>query len=396
MADSSRLKPIADRAQYLAALLAALGQVGLSALYLVKNAHFWLIARPYWVLLAGWLASLLVIHFPWKVRGTISDPLGRAITRRSLALQTRAWLTAVVTVSSMLAAGLVYYLESLPGTPTPMPTKGLARAIGLLQPTLVAAAPSTTVRMTLVDGMSSLTWKESAQGDFQVAPDPEFMKRFLLWRGHRADDTEFHDRILTWLRLRADARKLSFAERLHIRSAETNLVELTVKHSDVVAKLLPTAAEFAESTDADKEIIRHWVSRYVGQWRPRLRFTVDNTKGSSTVQVIAVRYLVSAVGQTRGSAVKSPQIPEFVYRLAHSTGVQRFPLANQGREQTVAARDTGTFDVILAPEQGAPVTPTWSGTIELETAEGSLPVGRLNVQTFNPERPEVSQHLRRP
>lgn len=231
------------------------------------------------------------------------------------------------------------------------------------------------------------------QGDgVSIVPDPAILQRFLLRRG-RPEDDPFHPRIVAWLRERARLRSLDAGLALLLRQDRLNLIQLTTEHSDVVAALLPTPAEFSGLVETDKEVVRHWVRTYVGQWRPRLRVTVDNSQQRDDAQVVAVLYDVRAIGRFRGGVAPGPPLPEFTFRLAHRTGVQRFALASQGMEQTAATGRTTTFDIVFAPETGAPVAATWDGTLQLETTRGVITIGRLQLETFNAESADVSRTI---
>lgn len=257
--------------------------------------------------------------------------------------------------------------------------------------TATASSP-TAGRVELVGELSSLTMTRQDNG-IRVEPDPAVLQRFLLRRGRPEDDSRFHGRIVEWLRERARTRHLDARLALQLRSDNLNLVELTIDHSDVVARLLPTPAEYSELTATDRELVRHWVRTYVGQWRPRLRITVDNSQNRDHVQIVAVLYDVAAIGRFRGGVPPGPPLPQYAFRLAHRTGVQRFALAAQGTELTVAAGAVSTFDAVFAPETEAPVAATWDGSLKLETTRGLLPIGRLQLETFNAESPDVSSSV---
>jgi hypothetical protein len=223
---------------------------------------------------------------------------------------------------------------------------------------------------------------KASGSSLSIFPDNEIAPDILF----RKDDPVYHHKILEWLRDRA--RKTEhISDLLQLRNDETNICALAFDHPDVVRHLMPLLSEFESMPRTEKEIVTRWIVRHIGQWNPRIRFTVDNTIGKRQLQLISLRYDVKKVGIFLAD-MSTPQISENHLPLKYVEGMQEWTLASQGNlgEISVNVGGVATFDIIFEPEEKAPVASKWSGEISLITNQSTLRVGELDLATFNGQR----------
>ena len=350
------------------------------------NAGVWFFTYPYAILLGGFALSQLLLWLTWKRRSP-AEPRWRHWARLLLG----------VTLTLLTAAGIIaiYARERGQG-----PLAPLGGSISLLEG-VADATPAQSkpelkiaIRCELVTALSSLVKREGV-GFLDVTPDQHVISTMLARRGLPSDDPGFHHRIVAWLRERARDVQLPPGAFLYLRKDDLNLVSLTLDHPTVVALLLPTMAEFVSLAPSTAEVVSRWVRRYVGQWNPRLRFTVDNSKSPEPLRIIAVRYDVKTIETLKGSLSVMPGVPGFMFELAFRVGAQRLALTSQDQEVDVPKGEARTLDVVMAPAPNAPVGSVWDGDLTLETNRGDFDAGRFRLETFNSNRPELLKKLGR-
>ncbi|WP_339910397.1 hypothetical protein [Symmachiella dynata] len=238
------------------------------------------------------------------------------------------------------------------------------------------------IRWELVTNNSSLVGSQS-DGVLSVEPNPKIGFDPTSGDGDSERDPQFHPRIIKWLQERSE--ELGKTQYLPFLADDANLLLLTFEQARVIKTLRPTPREYRGLPETEQETVDRWLSHYVGQWAPRIRFTVDNTRNSDNVQIIAVIYDVEKV-DVFAHDIPFPQTKEFDFELAFKKGKQRFPLASKGKEVSVSGGRAATFDVIFRAGKDAPVSPIWDGMVSLVTNRGTFKVGRLHLETYNPHQ----------
>jgi hypothetical protein len=394
--DKTETKEDRSRVEEFAAVIAAIAQIGSATLVVVAFARTYFYSAPYLVLAGGGLAALSVCWWPWLRRSR------KAATPSAWRLRIR--LTVLVILVTAVAIGWIYYLTR------PRPGKGpVGRDVsdrrwsfgaavvhaasqpqdtGSRTTTKAAANPvaATEVRWALVSSRSSLTSRVQ-DGRLHIYPDPDIRADLQSRAARPQDGAAMQGAILRWIEKRIEVTTPSVAARILLARHRTNLTALTADHPDIVASLLPTQAEYRAMPAAEQDIVAHWITHHVGQWRPRIRLTIDNTRGEAPLQVIAVTYNVKAVGQFRSGETDAEPQPEVHFELACVNGPQTYQLGSSGREITVLAHGVSGFDLVLGARRDCPATPTWSGSLELVTNRGTIPVGELALDLFNAYRP---------
>jgi hypothetical protein len=367
---------------FLATVL-SIAQLTTALLAYFGNFGYWFFNHPYIILICGWLIS---VGFVWSL---VMNTSGASpwFSRRLI----RVIVTTVITIATILGLIGVHRLGSSKGPETPLiPPFSYFQDIVIRQAHAESQGkvPATLVRWALVTSLSSLS-SRSTSTSLIITPDRDVLKTFREKKGEPGDDPQFHSRIVTFLRQRIQKQKLPASNNIFLSKNTANLVSLTLDHSDLISKLLPTPVEFSKLKEEEAETVQRWVTRYVGQWRPRLRFTVDNTKAKQSISITSVIFNVTETGVMKGTISVSPQIPGYSFSLKYEKGKQEFKLAEQGEEVQVAGGVSKTFDIVLEPAQDAPAAAMWVGQVSLMTNLGVIPVGRLYLETYNCRKAEV-------
>jgi hypothetical protein len=365
-------------------LIASLVQVASAALALFGGAAEYFFYHPYTILCAGGLGCLGLCWFPRVNRA--ATPKNHFTWPR---LRLRWALTIVVLIATGAGVVQIYRLSR----PTdfkiinpPISLVLIAASDAQTPPAASPAKPTATVRWALVTTSSSLT-SNTPGGMLHIFPDEEIRSGLASGDGPARPDPQHQRAILTWLRARIRSAHLPSSYYAYVASDDTNLAKLTLEHSDAVAAMLPTRIEYQRMSPEDQDTVGYWIKYYIGQWRPRIRLTVDNTDSDLPFQVVAVVFDVKDIGKLRSVVSESVPLPETFHELRWQKGEQRFLLASGGQEVAVPSKGTATFDLILSPAPAAPVAPTWRGDVRLETSRGPLAVGTLLLETFNSYHP---------
>ncbi len=246
---------------------------------------------------------------------------------------------------------------------------------------LTSSLDSVEVRWELVGDRSSLSGRIDEKNGLAINPDNDIMS--VMLNGPAAGSvTDLA--IIEWLRERCSKRgKTSYL--LYVRHDDTDLIKLTCDHPEVVSDLMPLLTEYNAMTAHEREIVRRWVRQFVGQWNPRIRFVVDNTKGERQVNIISVQYNVEKLSVFKAE-LPFPEFKEFSFDLAYKKGMQEFKLLSQHGEIEVSPGKSSTFDIVLRPGPDAPASPVWDGFVSLKTNLGTIKVGKLSLRTFNPHK----------
>lgn len=246
------------------------------------------------------------------------------------------------------------------------------------------------VRWELVTERSSLSYEKNGQ-DMKIFPNHRLSWNSQNGDGSPENDPQYHHRILQWLRNRCETQSLTKYLPYLLRE-DTNLIEITFSKPKLIWALMPTLAEYNSLNSEEQDIVNKWLVRYVGQWNPRIRITIDNTIGTTNIQVISLVYDVEDISAF-ASNIPFPKFQEYSFELAYKTGIQEFPLSPQDGEVAVPIGRSSTFDIVFHASEEAGISPIWDGIVSLNTNRGNIKIGRLHLMTYNPYKEGIKGKL---
>jgi hypothetical protein len=264
----------------------------------------------------------------------------------------------------------------------------ISRRLGTKTATKISIQGSNGVNLNKVDVRWHMVQNKSThesinnENDLVINPHSKIVPKILSGHGGSDYDDPDHQNLGYVLLRRA---KRLFPEATKYLNVNTDFTELTLKHPNIVRRLMPTYAELDSLDEFEKRLLSKWLIQYVGQWNPTIRFVVDNTFTSMQFQVIGLEYNVDEIMKMK-AAINTPQVQEFSFDIPYATGVHRFDFSSQGLEVTVLPNSVVHFDITFSPAEDAPLSPRWRGRVSLITNVGKKEVGRLYITTLNQRR----------
>lgn len=368
--------------------------IGLLSYFGRLEGTFW--EAPFLWIAAIWLVCIGVAVWPLKRPSVIVDRHGTTLQQPRLSVKTRLALAMAGTACAACALGMVLWEgfhvtrardhPIIPGVGLP---PGFSWFNNLLPVISVEAAERPTVTMALVEGYSSLA-ASYPEGALELQPSNRLLNRFLEGQDNQTAQEKLDVPVIReWLRARS--RRLGrqrFLPRLDDR--DDVLIRLSRDRPDIVKVLMPRTSEVAALSEDQQALVTKWVVRYVGQWNPRLRISLDNTANASNLQVRAVKLVVRTVNFEREAGLaptlRSAVLDTFYLKLAPDRGPQVLRLDSQGQGEVVRAHETTSFDLVICPDPERSdriAKVACEGYLYLQTSQGELPAGRLKLSTYN-------------
>jgi hypothetical protein len=379
---------------------------------------FW--ENPLHILFLGWVFAMITMMLPLRHRGSAVSAEANSSEKRTIPSKAKiafALILTVITASGVSIVCLRRKQDSIYNAPdthlfamvilSPVSLKQETELLNV-QPTLltqprkpikrkskdgateeIKKAPRPTikgvnVRWAFVENLSSMLSKKD-HDLLSIYPNNRVVQRMLFAHDKlNLDEKNQRVRITEWLKNRSEViGHPSFVDL--IGNSDESLMRLA-HYSDVIRQLLPSPGEVASLKEADQQLIRDWLINYVGQWCPRLRFTVDNDTDQN-LQITSLFYDVKYNAEWRfamGALPRTPPIP-YYFPVLYKKGVQRYDLASSEvkGEVSVETKKVTSFDVVFFPNHGCPPFPAWYGAILLETNRGQVRVGNLSLKTLS-------------
>lgn len=293
------------------------------------------------------------------------------------------WKTIGILFALALVESYFVYLQIPAPRPLQRVSPPLWRSTGYIRLVSNESIGSPFVSVSLVQRSSSLISIDSEQ-QLIVVPDPSLRRRIIA--GVPIDDPEdnqLRSRLVAWLRNRCDSLKLSRFKPLIVDS-EQSLVDLTQQHSDVVAALMPVSEETIKADE--RAICWHWITRYTGQWRPRLRFRVENpTNQMLRIQKLYVTVTDVSIGRgvplSEAIPIVSLQMPDKKGKFAY----QMSALGLTSASCTIGGNSIKEFDIALASRKsrsGQAKAIAWQGAFSLLSNFGEIRSSPFSISTY--------------
>lgn len=379
------IKQIKENIQLILAIIASLSQLIIYFLATLKKLSYIFWSHPYLYILTIYIIMLIVILLPLKKEISYQNEMGVNIKMKKLLLSYRLKFFIIIVITSIslfVLYGIYSILNPQINSDPPRIEPPFIQSEFKLIPSAYAQVNNIQIRWELVNQFSSL--KSSKNGeDLSISPDFKIFQKIADRKGTRKDNNppEFDD-ILDFLRSRCMRLQGSTCS-YYLHKNDLNLIDLIFDHPDIVKSLNPRQDEFDGLSSKEKRILQYWFVYYIGQWSPKIRITVDNSLNNKPLQLISFIYDIKEISEFKALIQNLDLIQTYKLSIPYMLGKYEYAFSKEKMEISVPKGESRTIDIILCPEENAPLTPSWLGIAYLKTNQGVLKIGKLNLSTFN-------------
>ena len=245
------------------------------------------------------------------------------------------------------------------------------------------------VRWELVQGFSSHSFSKDKDNTLWITPDDMTTFRIFFYDGTKDENPadSSYENIYKFLKKKCVAiKKCRCSNYIGSSINSAKLTKLTREQPEVITRIIKKSGNWKTMKASQKDIIMSWFIRYVGQWKLKLKVTVDNFYGETDIIVTDLIYDVKKI-ESKKLNIISLALPFECEFLPTDTGRVEYPVKTpEGdfRNMIIRKGNFKSFEMVLSPSAKSPLAAAWNGTAYLKTNIGEIKIGKLNIITFNP------------